>query len=170
MKGARYIYYGMIAGFLAGLIVGGVIITSSGTLEAVMKELITESINGQLPPEEVNKTVETVLQIFNVMIYVSPIIYGIEMLLFGALFGLLHRWLVLSKNMGEVQGAIITGAAFIVIIELLPMGTTYLISPKQIEIISQALSPALWFLPGLTYLAILIFLSGVNGPWKKLGE
>lgn len=166
MKGARYIYYGMIAGFLAGLIVGAVIIASSGTLEAVM----TESINGQLPPEEVNKTVETVLQIFNVMIYVSPIIYGIEMLLFGALFGLLHRWLVLSKNMGEVQGAVITGAAFIVIIELLPMGTTYLISPKQIEIISQALSPALWFLPGLTYLAILIFLSGVNGPWKKLGE
>jgi len=54
----------MFADFLTGLIVGAVMIASSGTLEAVMKELITESINGQLSPEEVNKTVETVLQIF----------------------------------------------------------------------------------------------------------
>ena len=167
----RFIYYGMLAGFLSGVVTGISLLASIGSLETFLKTIIEMS----LPPNSynetlINETLRQIIGVYNVLLYASPLLYGIEMLIFGALFGLFHRWLVFVKGVSEAVGAVLTGVFFMLLVQGIPLGIIYASDITQISVIFSVINPLLVFVPGVTYTLLLLFFAAVDGPWKKWGE
>ncbi len=168
----RYILYSLAAGAIAGAFSSIImVLTLSGAFEDLVRELMyRQLLLSGLPQEKIPEIVARVVESLKSFYWLMPIGPVINMLLFGALLGLLLDFLV-KKLKKPYIASILTGVVFMVLFQLAP-----LLSLKAIygswftELLDRYMGMHLIIAPSVLYTVLLTIFSSVRGPWARWGE
>ncbi len=155
MVESKYVVYGLVSGVISGLASGLIVYFSRETIIKLTYDLIV--LEGA-PPE----TIEYVKPIINYAIMLSPILYIIQMLIIGAIFGSLEDYLVKKFHLKPVFAALATGGVYVTFLMLIPMATLAIIDSRILTLIVEHLGYHIIALPVIVFIATLVFLSSTD--------
>lgn len=156
MVESKYVLYGLISGAISGLSEG--IIVYLGRKEVM--ELIVElaRIEGNVP----SKTLSYVESIANYILMFSPILYLIQMIIIGAIFGSLEDYFVKKFGLKPALAALASGSIFLIFLLGLPLATLSIANSKVLSLIVKHFGLLRILLPSAIYIATLTFLSAAD--------
>jgi len=155
MVESKYVVYGLVSGVISGLVSGLIVYFSGETIVKLTYDLIV--LEGA-PPE----TIEYVKPIINYVIALSPILYIIQMLVIGAIFGSLEDYLVKKFHLKPVFAALATGGVYVTFLMIIPMVTVAIIDLRILSLIVKRLGYCIIALPVVVFIAALVFLSSTD--------
>ena len=155
MVESKYVVYGLVSGVISGLVSGLIVYFSKETIINLTYDLMV--LEGT-PPE----AIESVKPIINYAIMLSPVLYIIQMLIIGAIFGSLEGYLVKKFHLKPVFAALATGGIYVTFLMLIPMATLMIIDPKIPMLIVKHLGYHIVALPIIVFVAALVFLSSTD--------
>jgi len=156
MVESKYVLYGLVSGAISGIVAGLIVYLSREELLELIDELI--SLEGNVPPE----TFSLVRSIVNYVSMFSPILYLVQMIIIGAIFGSLEDYLIKRFSLKPFFAALISGGVFLILFLTFPMITLLTVDPKILLLIVKHLGLVRILLPSITYIAALTFLSATD--------
>jgi len=167
----KYVFYGLIAGAITGVVLGVSFLSITGTLNELVREIIVYQLTAANAPQEViDETLAEIGNLMSYIIWIAPPAYVFQMLILGALFGALESFIINRFKLNASVAAILTGGVFIITLTVLPMAVLTYIEPKMVSIILKHINLAFILMPGIVYTTLLTIFSGVKGPWSKVKE
>ncbi len=174
MTESRYIMYSILAGIIAGIITGIVLfIKMSNVFNDFIYELtFHQLVSGGLSEEEATYIARTttlrLAGLMNWLLLIGPII---NMLLLGALLGVLLDILIKKVNLRPWLASIVVGLIFITLLRLLPL---YLIGKFYdkwlINTMFKYIGLHLILMPSIIYTIMLVLFNTIKGPWTRVAE
>jgi len=164
MVESKYVLYGLISGAISGIIAGLIAYFSREELMKLIDELI--SLEENVPPEA-SSYVKAVVNYVSVF---SPILYLIQMVVVGAIFGSLEDYFIRKLRLKPVLAALASGGVFLIFFLAFPLATLLAIDPNILFLIIKHLGLTRILLPSISYIVILTFLSATNVLEKYVKE
>ena len=163
------ILYSIFAGMITGVVVGLLPLSLMSSFnemlrEIVMYQLTSANASKEVIEEALSKINETLI----IVMWITPIATTIQMILIGALFGILHRYFINKYNIKPWYSALIVGVIFILLTEAIPIFASLFLNQQIINIVFKYINPFMIFIPGILYTILLILFSSIKGPWAKL--
>ncbi len=159
--------YSILAGLVSGLIAGFLSIAIASSIEAFTGDLMEEVL--QLNSTQKAIVMKQVEAIMDKLYWVLPISTTIQMVLLTGLFGILHKHLIVSRNMKPLYSSIITGLSFIILIEIVPLLILEIMYHGVIGLMHKYIGIHMVLLPGILY-TILLAVFTTKGPWREIAE
>ena len=156
MVESKYVVYGLVSGAVSGIVAGVVVYLGREGLMKLIDELI--SLEGNVPPE----TFSYVKSIVSYILMFSPILYLIQMVVIGAIFGSLEDYFIKKFGLKPVLAALASGGVFLIFFLIFPFMTLLAVDSKLVSLIIKHLGLARILLPSAVYVATLTFLSATD--------
>ena len=171
MVEGKRIFLSILAALLSGIILIPLTILLIGNLDQFVRDLVIAQLESAgAPPNVINATIARIEGIINFVIPLTPISSVMQLVLFGAIMGLLYGYLIEKRGVRPVYSALLTGSTYLVLLNLLPIAVIYVAQAEVAEVLFKYIHPLIVIVPGVAYTAILTILSAVKGPWSKWAE
>lgn len=170
----KHVLQGVFAGIITGIAVAVMVaLIPTDALGSLTEELVRHQLPTSLPPEEVEKVIESIKEMTQVALRIAPIAQIIQYILVGALFGLLKGALRNKLKLGEAVSAIVTGFIHILVLGVVPITVLSALMPELADMFTKNLNLNLYLavlLPGVVFTASITLVSLLKGPWSRLIE
>jgi len=168
---SKRVFLSILAALLSGTILVPLTVSLLGNLNQFVRELVIAQLElAGAPPNVINATLDSIEGMMNYIILLSPVSSILQLVLFGAIMGLLYGYLIEKRSVKPVYSALLTGSTYLVLLNLLPIAIISVTQAEVAEVLFRYIHPLIIIAPGVTYTAILTVFSAVKGPWNKWAE
>ncbi len=173
MVESKHILYSVIAGILTGIIASIIIaISINGMIipfvhDLVYHQLLAQGISSSKALEIADQTAESIGSL-TWLFYIGPVI---NMLLIGAILGIVLDILVKKVKLNPGIASIITGLILIFLLQLLPIYALNAVYGSWfLDIFNKYIGLWIALIPSIIYTFLLTLFNTIKGPWIKWGE
>ncbi len=164
-------FISIIAALLASAILVPFTIGFISNLDQFLSELITVQLRSIGAPEAaIAEAIARVKNITNMILPLIPVSDVLQSVIIGSLLGLLYGYLIASRGLRPAYAALTTGAAYICILNALPLAVMYFTYEDIVAVILKYIPAYVIFGSGVAYTLLLTLFSIIKGPWTRWAE